>query len=264
MAGMKISRTLFLALTGAIGGASGCYVETAPPPPPPPPPPRVVYQAPPATQTVTYYYVDRWGRRIATRTVVRKRPAAPVGTATANPTYRPAPPMTGLTGSATEGIVQQPPPVPPGPTVPPPAPTSEGIGCLDTSAGTVPDCNNLHVEPTCGIRSFVIQKCNAYRDLFDPSVATVAVSCMENLSPAQLCNAENTYNCGKHALSEACADNELNQLCSIAATSCRTTAADCTALLSGLNDNAKQQVAKCIATGCHAGLYSCVEGLTSH
>jgi hypothetical protein len=126
----------------------------------------------------------------------------------------------------------------------------------------VPDCSGLKIEPTCGIRSFVIQKCNAYRDDFDPSVATVAVDCLEHMSGKQLCDAENVYNCGKQALSEACADSELTQLCSIAATSCRTSATDCTALLSGLNDGAKQQVARCIATGCHAGLYSCVEGLT--
>jgi hypothetical protein len=87
---------------------------------------------------------------------------------------------------------------------------------------------------------------------------------MESMSSKQLCDGENTYDCGKQALSEACPDTDLAQLCSIAASSCRTTASDCTALLSGLNDTAKQAVAKCIATGCHSGLYSCVEGLSSH
>ena len=44
---MKISRSLFLALTGAIGGATACYVDTAPPPPPPPRPVAYGYTAPP-------------------------------------------------------------------------------------------------------------------------------------------------------------------------------------------------------------------------
>jgi hypothetical protein len=269
---MKISRSLFLALTGAIGGTA-CYVDTPPPAPPPPPPQPVVYQyaAPaPGPATRTYYYVDRWGRRIATRVVVRKRPAAPVGVATADPTYRPPPPNLGVTSPSTEGggaVV-----APAGTTavVTPPAATatpstaSEGTGCLDTSAVAVPDCSTLKLDPSCGIRSFVLQKCNTYRDYFDPQVATVAVSCMEGLTSKQLCDGESTYACGKHALSEACPDTELAQLCSIAATSCKTTANDCTALLSGLNDTAKHAVAKCIATGCHAGLYSCVEGLASH
>jgi hypothetical protein len=152
---------------------------------------------------------------------------------------------------------------PPG-AVTPPGTGGEGAGCLDTSTVAIPDCNSLKIDPSCGIKSFVVQKCNTYRDFLDPQVATVAVSCMEGLSSKQLCDGANTYACGKQALSEACPDTDLAQLCSIAAASCRTTTNDCTALLSGLNDTAKQAVAKCIASGCHAGLYSCVEGLSSH
>ena len=264
---MKISRSLFLALTGAIGGTA-CYVDSGPPPRPPPPRPGAyqypgaAYTAPPRPMpaTTTYYYVDRWGRRIATRVVVRKRPVAPVGVATGDPTYRPAPPNLGMLGPSAEGAVVAP-PSPTGPATPPA--TSEGMGCLDSSAVAVPDCTSLKIEPSCGIRSFVLHKCNTYREFLDPQIATVAVSCMEGMSSKQLCDAESTYNCGKHALSEACPDTDLAQLCSIASSSCKTTANDCTALLSGLNDAAKQAVAKCIANGCHSGLYSCVEGLSA-
>jgi hypothetical protein len=262
---MKISRSIFLALTGVIGGSTACYVDSPPPPPPPPRPVVYQYAAPPrpVPTTTTYYYVNSRGQRIATRVVVRKRPTPPVGGATADPTYRPAPPNLGVTSPSTEGTVA---PATTGtPAVTPPSAGAESAGgCLDTSTVAVPDCNSLKIAPSCGIRSFVIQKCNTYRDFFDPTVATVAVSCMEALSSKQLCEGENTYSCGKQALSEACPDTELAQLCSIAATSCNTTMNDCTALLSGLNDTAKQAVAKCIATGCHAGLYSCVEGLSSH
>ena len=262
---MKISRSLFLALTAAISATPACYADAPPPPPPAPRP--VVYQyapsaypAPPRPAVTRYYYINSEGQRVAAR-VVRRRRVRPVGTATADPTYQPAPPSqaepsnegasTALATSAPETVT------------PPTPPSAEGAGCLDASAMSVPECSNLKVESGCAIRSFVLEKCNTYRDTLDPSVATVAVDCMERMSSKQLCDAANTYNCGKQALSEACPDTELAQLCSIAATSCKTTASDCTALLSGLNDGAKQQVARCISTGCHAGLYSCVEGLTS-
>jgi len=185
-----------------------------------------------------------------------------VGTATSDATYRPAPPSLGgesAEGSSGPGATSAPDAI-----TPPSRPSSgDGEGCLDTSPTSVPECSNLKLEPGCVIRSFVFQKCNAYRDTFDPSVAAVAVDCMKRMSSQQLCDATNTYNCGKQALSEACPDNELEPLCSIAATSCKTTASDCAALLSGLNDGAKQQVARCIAAGCRTGLYSCVEGLAS-
>jgi hypothetical protein len=94
-------------------------------------------------------------------------------------------------------------------------------------------------------------------------VAAAAVSCLASLSSKQVCDATQTYGCGKAALAQACADPEVTQLCGIAATSCKSSPADCTALLSGLNDQGKEQVAACVAKGCQAGLYSCVEGLTS-
>jgi hypothetical protein len=86
---------------------------------------------------------------------------------------------------------------------------------------------------------------------------------MNALSSKQVCDATNASACGKAALAQACPDPELGQLCQIAATSCKSTPAECTSLLSGLNDQGKQQVAQCVSQGCQAGLYSCVEGLTS-
>jgi hypothetical protein len=269
---MKISRSLFLALTGAIGATTACYVDTNPNPPPPPPRPVAYpYQYPPGAYPAqprpvgtTYYYVNANGQRVARRVVYRRR-LAPVGKVTADPAYQAPPPMvTGVVpGPSTEGTAAGNPPPPQATPTPTPAAPTEAQGCLDSTAMAVPDCSSLKFEPSCGIKPFVMEKCKTYRDYLDPSVATVAVSCMESLSSKQLCDASNTYNCGKQALSEACPDNELAQLCTIAATSCKTTASDCTALLSGLNDTAKQAVARCIATGCHAGLYSCVEGLSS-
>jgi hypothetical protein len=284
---MKISRSLFLALTGAIAGASACHVYVddqarVPPPPPPAPPQPMAYQyptrpAPPRvstldtgtttmTPTATNPYAVRPARP-RPPAVARIR-AARVGMVTADPGYRPPPPIV-ASYSATEGM---PSPaseaggkVPAVTTTPavtsmPPSPASEG--CLDMASMAVPDCSGLHVPASCGIRSFLVQRCEAYRKYMDPKVATVAVQCMEGAPAGQQCSATNAYDCGKQALSESCVDTDLSQMCAIAATSCHTTASDCAALLSGLNDTGKQEVARCIGQGCKAGLYSCVEGLS--
>lgn len=299
---MKISRSLFLALTGAIAGASACHVyvdEEARVPPPPPPAP---------VSPMTYHYAARYpatystGTTLATGTtgattmtassnpygVRQLSPRLPVirgrgrrvGLVTADPGYHPPPPTVATYSSATEGMPSSATEAMPHPatevggkvspavtaapavTATPPSPVSEG--CLDTSTMAVPDCSGLHVPATCGIRSFLVQRCEAYRKYMDPKVATVAIQCMEGAPSSQQCNAANAYDCGKQALSESCADSDLAQMCAIAASSCHTTASDCQALLSGLNDTGKQEVARCIGQGCKAGLYSCVEGLSSH
>ena len=273
---MNISRTLFLAMTGAIASGA-CYVETAPPPPPPPP--RVAYYPPappppptPAAAETSYYNAPRpappeltyWD---AARGRIVRRRARPVGLATAEPGYRPPPPNFGVVGPSSESVgpapgppaVAQPAPQPAPAPAPLPGPAVEG--CLDTESMAVPSCSEVKVPASCGIRSFVMDQCNAYHKYMDAKVAAVAIGCMANLGPTRACEAEATYACGKVALSEACVDPDLSQMCKIAATSCKTTANDCTALLSGLSDTGKQKVAECISKGCHAGLYSCVEGL---
>jgi hypothetical protein len=213
--------------------------------------------------------------------VIARARLRPVGLAKSDPGYKPPPPVMatygslpsssteGLPGPAVErggGAVTAPPattatPAPTATASMPPSPATEG--CLDTATMPVPDCSGLHVPATCGIRSFLIQRCETYRTYMDPKVATLAIQCMENVPARQQCDAASAYDCGKQALSESCADNELAQMCSIAASSCKTTANDCAALLSGLNDSGKQAVARCIGRGCQAGLYSCVEGLSS-
>jgi hypothetical protein len=53
----------------------------------------------------------------------------------------------------------------------------------------------------------------------------------------------------------------VGQLCQIAAGPCKTTATDCTAVISGLDDQGQQAIAQCVAQGCAAGLSACVDGL---
>ena len=221
---MKIAQCLCLACVCASPAACHIYVDEPAPRPPPPAPAAVVQRS-------------------------RTGPG-PVPQRRVLPLHL---------GASTESA---PPSVPP-----PPAPLPTGADdptstCLDELAAPLPDCALVHApDPSCAPFPFPYQKCESYRAYFDPKIAAVAVACLAGLSSRQLCDRGQIDACGTNALSEACEDPTAGQLCAIAATSCKTSSTECASILSGLNDQAKQLVAKCIANGCQAGLYSCVEEL---
>lgn len=143
----------------------------------------------------------------------------------------------------------------PTPTPPAPAPTA---ACLDSGATTLPACS-----ATCSSNAFIAQRCATYAANFDPKVGAAAITCMNGLSGAAACDSGQAYNCGKTALSQACPDTStVSQLCQIAATPCHVAQNDCVTMISGLNPAGQDAVASCVAKGCSAGLYSCIEGLT--
>jgi hypothetical protein len=148
---------------------------------------------------------------------------------------------------------------------PPPTPADARTGtCLDELAAPRADCALVRApDASCAPFPFPLQKCAAYQAYFDPKIAEVAVACLAGLSSRQLCDPTQIDACGANALSEACEDPTVGQLCAIAATSCKTTSIECSSIVSGLNDQGKELVAKCIARGCQASLYSCVEGLAA-
>jgi hypothetical protein len=148
---------------------------------------------------------------------------------------------------------------------PPPTPADARTGtCLDELAAPRADCALVRApDASCAPFPFPLQKCAAYQAYFDPKIAAVAVACLAGLSSRQLCDPTQIDACGTNALSEACEDPTVGQLCAIAATSCKTTSIECSSIVSGLNDQGKELVAKCIAKGCQASLYSCVEGLAA-
>jgi hypothetical protein len=228
---MKVDRSLFLLLTGVLAGGCHIYVDepgprTANAPPPPPSPNQATPPTPPAPA-----------------------PPPPQPGAPAQPQQRVTnviPVHLGHSGGTPAS----------GGTTPPAG------ACLDANATAVPDCGTMKApDSTCTPFPFPQQKCTAYKTYFVPKVAAQAISCMTSLSSKQVCDATQTYGCGKAALAQACPDPAVGQLCTIAAGACKSTPADCASLISGLNDQGKQQVAQCIAQGCQAGLYSCVEGL---
>jgi hypothetical protein len=220
---MNVDRSLFLVLTAALAGGCHVYVDD--------PPPQVA-----ANQSTP--------------------PGAPPPPGVQPQAPPPPPPRTVAVNLHTHPAAGG------GGGVTPPPPSPAPATCLDANAATVPDCATMKApDATCAPFPFPQQKCATYKTYFDPKVAASAISCMAALSSKQVCDATFAYGCGKTALTQACPDPALGQLCAIAATSCKSTPADCTALLSGLNDQGKQQVAQCVAQGCQAGLYSCVEGL---
>ncbi|MDP9151472.1 MAG: hypothetical protein M3O36_16250 [Myxococcota bacterium] len=222
---MKIKRSVLLALAPFVGSACHVYASTEYPPPPPAPRTQV---APPPPPTATA------GPASPTITTVHLQ-GAPA----------PSPPAT---------------PVPATVAIPAGAPTAPA--CADSGAGPVPDCGALRAaDPLCSSSALPQQRCNAYRAYFNPKVAAIAVSCTAALSSQQLCDAARVYDCGRTALAQACPDSSVAQLCGIAATACKSSAGDCTTMISGLNDQGKQRVAQCVAQGCAAGLSSCVDGL---
>jgi len=86
---------------------------------------------------------------------------------------------------------------------------------------------------------------------------------MTSLTSKELCDAAQTESCARSALAQACPDSTVSQLCQVAAGPCKISQSDCSGLLSGLNDQGKEGVARCVATGCNAGLYACIDGLSS-
>jgi len=147
-------------------------------------------------------------------------------------------------------------PIAPAPAAPAPA------ACLDNGAAPAGDCSAIKpADATCGRVSTAPQKCNAYKTYFDAKIAALAVACVTSLSSRQLCDPSQQLICAKTALAQACADPSVVQLCQIAATSCKITPGECSALLSGLNEDGQQAIAQCVAQGCPAGLGGCIDGL---
>jgi hypothetical protein len=135
--------------------------------------------------------------------------------------------------------------------------------CLDSGGTTVGDCAAMQAATACPTAPTPQQKCNGYKTYFAPKIAAVAVSCLASLSSAQVCDATQVAACGRTALAQACPAPAVSQLCQIAAGPCKTSAADCTAVISGLDDQGQQAIAQCVAQGCSAGLSACIDGLVS-
>jgi hypothetical protein len=237
---MKIERALFLALTGTL--AAGCYVVEHPPPPPPP--------LPPATQTAA----ATTGSPHLAPLQARGATPGPAPAPHAAPHLEPLRPGPGVLPPAP-GPSPSPTPTTPVPTPPAPQPPT---ACLDSAAVTVPACT-----VKCSTNAFMAQRCATYAADMDSKVAASSINCMNGLTGAAACDSTQAYGCGKTALTNACADSTVAQLCQIAATPCKVAANDCVTMLSGLNPTGQDAVAQCVAKGCSAGLYSCIEGLSS-
>lgn len=135
-------------------------------------------------------------------------------------------------------------------------------GCLDIEApATVPRCA-VRMDPLCSANTTAAQRCQIYATMMVPTVAASAVDCMNKLTGVRTCDPVEISACGHRALSQACpAPETVAPLCQIAAEPCKSSQSDCVSLLSGLTYDAQDAVARCVANGCSAGLYACVEKL---
>jgi hypothetical protein len=201
--------------------------------------PAAAQPYPPAPPATTYYASTQTSPPPPPRRYYVRRPAPPAAQTAS--TDAPAPPTPNPNAGTTTLALNS------GPA---------GSTCFDTAASPVADCAQMHTAAGC---TYTQQKCAAYKAYFDPKVAAAAVTCLGSI--AQKCDTGATNACGRLALNKACPDSTLTDLCQIAATSCKSAQADCTSLLSGLNDDGKEKVASCIAKGCAAGLGACVDAL---
>jgi hypothetical protein len=169
-----------------------------------------------------------------------RRPPLPPGSGTV---AAPLPPDTSALADSTNG-------------------TANGAAaCFDTASSPTPaDCSQVHLSGGCAGATYAQQKCAAYKQYFDSKVASDALACLGTLG-SKVCDQSAANACGRTSLAKACVDRSLSALCGIATTKCNASTADCTSLLSGLNDDGKEKVAACIAGGCANGLPACVDGL---
>ena len=202
------------------------------PPPPPPPPRRVV------VTTRPIYVAPAPSKELHLR-ASSTQPGASAMVATTGTT-----PSTAASSAAA---------------------TSTASSCLDATAAPVGDCGAMKApDPSCGPAGAVAgQMCTTFKTYFDPLVAAAAVSCMTSLTPKEVCDASQIEGCARGALAQACPDPTVSQLCQVAAGPCKINQSDCGGLLAGLNDQGKEGVAKCVATGCSAGLFGCIETLSA-
>ena len=243
--------------------AAACHLYVDEPYPayqPAPPRPRPVYRSagpppqprPPSSEPPPPQASPPSPPRVSARRSVAPPTGSPTETFTATSTSTPTESFTTPSTPPPEGT---------SPTVTPAA-TAAPAACLDTGSVPVGDCAGVQpADASCGRVSAAARKCNAYRKYFDPKIAALAVSCMTSLSSKQVCDPSQPLVCAKNALALACSDPSVVQLCQIAATSCKITPGECSALLSGLNETGQQTIAQCVAQGCPAGLGGCIDGL---
>ena len=133
-------------------------------------------------------------------------------------------------------------------------------------------------EQGCGLAT---KRCQDFKQAMKPRVATQAVQCLNDLTPAQRCDPARVALCAHAALMNACTASDTPALAGAADSSdaavCRDvvkdcagapfltpTARDCRATLAGLTTVGRAQVASCMRTHCgDKGLLGCEASLSA-
>jgi hypothetical protein len=222
---MKMDRSLFLLITGALAGTGACVIKEVEPAPATPP--------------------------TATAAAATPATAAPAATTPAMPPGK----QVGHNLKTVRGVTNLGTTPAPTPT-PTPTPTP-ATACLDTGTATAGDCTTM-VDKSC---SWAAKRCASYNQYLNPKVAAQAVSC--TVAATNACGGQAAVGCGQTAMAASCSDPNAATACAQLAPLCGTTADVCTPILSSLNAAGKQQaLSYCSAeggAGCKsAGLSACV------
>ncbi len=232
---MKIDRSVFLLLTGALA-AVACGATQTPPPAPP--------TADPAFPTMKQ-----------TPTASATAPPAPVVEAPPAPTPPPTP---------------KPDPKPMANNVEDEKACGHGKKIFNatkpacTDGGPAINCKAL--GPTypskegCTSGAAAVQICGDYKSAFKPRIAAQMFTCVARLSPEKKCAECNFHTCAYDALMDACPDPTADADCTAIANKCDgLDMARCRAFLSGMTTVGRDSVKACMAKKCDKGLFDCAQ-----
>jgi len=235
---MKMDRSLFLLMTGAIAGTSAA---------------ACVLKVQDANSPATAPSASAANATPTTPTAAPSATPAPTGDPNARQIGRNLKQVRGIGGldqptQAADGGAPTPPPAPPAPTT----------QCLDSAATTAAACSPMK-DTSC---SWASKRCDAYNKYLQPKVAAQAVACTTAATDA--CGAKSAVACGQKAMAASCSDATAATVCAQLAPACGATADQCTSILSALNAAGRQQaLSYCSVEGGAAcksiGLAACVD-----
>ena len=260
---MKMDRSLFLALTGAIAAVACGSTQ--------PPPAQTL--ANPANATSASASSMSAAPSPSTASTSSKASASSTSSA-------PVMTSTPAASSAPTLVASAPPPPPPPrqkPVIDPSKQKPLGIdsGCAVSSAsyddtrkscddniGPGGDCsgsfNGYPSNEVCPGPVQFRKRCNAYSANFKPKVAEAADACLAT-GKMRNCNSCIPYSCGHKALMDACPDPSSDDACDTIEQSCSgMSRVQCHSYLSGMNDKGRATMVECLTKNCGLGFNKCL------
>ena len=101
--------------------------------------------------------------------------------------------------------------------------------------------------------------CRRYAKSFRPDVAKRAIECLGRLDSYAVCGQDrcSAFGCAGYALEQAPLDPATEPQCAQAEQACPGVASSCNRYLAGMNDEARDNVSRCLADQCN-GVFACL------